>query len=179
MVTETGADSPTARLCWPRTSVSRTEGNLSEQVPISTVGSTRGATIGLNATYNSYNADGSRVALNSVMGYGWTHSFNMFLFTQFGAMFEHDATGRVVKFGVGAGGTFVTANGYFETLVKTSSATYTLTTKNKTIYTFMTVPGSHFVVAGPVWLLTSIVDRNGNTTTLKYTGGNLTGVTDT
>jgi RHS repeat-associated protein len=159
--------------------VSETEGNLVEQVPISTTKSANGPTIDLTAVYNSYNADGSRATVDTVMGYGWTHTYNDFLFTQFGAMFRYDGTGRVTKFGLGPGGTFVTAAGYFETLVKISATTWVMTTKDHTTYTFMTVAGSHFVVSGPVWLLTQIVDRNGNTTTLSYAGGNLTSVTDT
>ena len=161
------------------TSISRTEGNLVEQVPISTTQSATGPTISLTGTYNSYNADGSRANVDTVMGYGWTHSYNIFLFTQFGAMFRYDGTGRVTKYGLGPGGTFVAANGYFETLVKNSSTTFTLTQKDQTVYTFMTVTATPFSVAGPVWRLTKIVDRNGNTTTLTYSGGNLTGVTDT
>ena len=161
------------------TSVSRTEGNLIEPMPISTTQSAGGQTINLEAIYNSYNADGSRAAVDTVMGYGWTHSYNIFLFTQFGAMFRYDGMGRVTKYGLGPGGTFIAANGYFETLVKNSSSTFTLTQKDQTVYTFTTVAGTSFSVAGPVWRLTQIVDRNGNTTTLTYTGGNLTGVTDT
>src|SRR5262249_7912674 len=40
--------------------VSRTEGNLTEQVGIATVRSFTGPTLDLSVTYNSYNADGSR-----------------------------------------------------------------------------------------------------------------------
>ena len=159
--------------------VSRTEGNLLERVPLSSTQSANGPTVSLSAVYNSYNADGSRANVDTVMGYGWTHSYNIFLFTQFGAMFRYDGMGRVTKYGIGPGGTFVTANGYFETLVKTSSTTYTLTQKDHTVYTFATVAGTPFSVAGPVWRLTQMVDRNGNTTTFTYSGGNLTGVTDT
>ncbi len=85
------------------------------------------------------------------MGYGWTHSFNDFLFTQFGAMFRYDGNGVVTKFGLGPGGTYVTSTGYFETLVKNSNGTFTLTQKDQTIYNFALVTGTPFQVAGPVW----------------------------
>ena len=160
------------------TSLSLTEGNLTEQVGISTTMSNTGPTVPVNATYNSYNADGSRAAVDTVMGYGWTHSWNIFLFSQLGAMFRYDGTGRVTKYGLGPGGTYIAAAGYFETLVK-SGATYILTQKDKTTYTFASVPGNTLLVGGPVWMLTSVVDRNGNTTTLSYTSGKLTGVSDT
>ena len=161
------------------TTISRTEGNLVETVPVSTTRNSGGPTIDLKAVYNSYNADGSRAVVDTVTGYGWTHSYNIFLFTQFGAMFRYDGTGRVTEYSLGAGGKFSTANGYFETLAEVNPTTFTLTQKDDTVYTFMTVAGTPFTVAGPVWRLTKIFDRNGNTTTLTYTGGNLTGVTDT
>jgi RHS repeat-associated protein len=160
------------------TSLSLTEGNLTEQVPVTLTQSSAGPTVDLTAVYNSYNADGSRAVLDTVMGYGWTHSYNIFLFSQFGAMFRFDGQGRVTKYGAGAGGTFLTANGYFEKLTRTG-ATFTITQKDGTVYTFASIPGTPFSVGGPVWRLTQIVDRNGNTTVLSYTGGNLASVTDT
>ncbi len=159
--------------------LSKTEGNLVEQVRIATTRSTNAPTVDLVAVYNSYNADGSRATLDTVMGYGWTHSFNLFLFTQFGAMFLYDGQGRVVKFSLAAGGVYTTATGYFETLVKTSSTSFTLTQKDQTVYTFSSVPTAPFVVGGPVWRLMTVVDRNNNNTTLSYTSGNMTGITDT
>ena len=159
--------------------MSKGEGNLTESVPVSMTRSSNGATIDLAVTYNSYNADGSRATIDSVMGYGWTHSYNIFLFNQFGAMFRYDGAGRVTKFGLGPGGTYITSTGYFETLVKNPGGTFTITQKDRTSYNFALIPGTPFLVAGPVWRLTSIVDRNANTTTLTYSGGNLQSVTDT
>jgi RHS repeat-associated protein len=159
--------------------LSRTEGNLTETVPITTLKHSGGPTIDLKITYNSYNADGSRAVIDTILGYGWTHSYNIFLFSQFGAMFRYDGTGRVTKYGVGPGGTFIAAAGYFETLVKNLDGSFTLTQKDQTQYTFATVPSTPFLVGGPVSRLTKAVDRNGNTTTLTYSGGNLTGITDT
>ncbi len=155
------------------TSISLTEGNLIEKVPVSTVHST----LDLSFVYNSYNADGSRAIVDTVMGYGWTHSYNIFLFSQAGLTFRFDGDGRVTRYGVGPGGTYTAATGYFETLVAVGSI-FVVTQKDKTIYTFAQVPGTPFLVGGPVYRLTSIVDRNGNTTTLSYTSGNLTQVTD-
>lgn len=159
--------------------ISRTEGNLSERLEIARISGTFGATVSFTVIYNSYNADYSRAQLDTVMGYGWTHSYNVFLFGQFGAMFRFDGEGRVTRYGLGAGGTYITAPGYFETLVKNINGTFTLTEKDKTAYTFASIPNTPFLVGGPVYRLTSIVDRNGNTTTLTYTAGNLTAVTDT
>jgi len=160
-------------------SISRTEGNLTEWVGISTVKSSTGATLDLSLTYNSYNADGSRATVDTVVGDGWTHSYNIFLFSQLGSMFRYDGEGRVTRYALGAGGSFTAATCYFERLVKNPDGSFTLTKKDKTVYTFKSIAGTLFLVGGPVWRLTSIVDRNGNTTSLTYTGGNLTTVTDT
>ncbi|MBV9764303.1 MAG: hypothetical protein JOZ48_05605 [Acidobacteriaceae bacterium] len=149
---------------------------MTATVNVTTVGD---PTLNLGLTYNSYNADGSRTTVDTVMGYGWTHSYNIFLFSQLGAMFRFDGDGRITRYAIAQGGGFSAATGYFETLVRNTDGSFTLTKKDKTIYTFTSVSGTHFLVNGPVWPLTKIVDRNGNTTTLTYTGGNLTAVTDT
>lgn len=161
------------------TSISRSEGNLTEVVDGVKVSSSAGATLGFSAVYNSYNADLSRAQVDTVMGYGWTHSYNVFLFNQLGSMFRFDGDGRVTRYKLGAGGTYSAAAGYFETLVKNPDGSFTLTQKDKTTYTFKLISGTPFLVVGPVYRLTKTVDRIGNTTTFTYTAGNLTSVTDT
>jgi RHS repeat-associated protein len=161
------------------TCISRTEGNMMEAIAISSTRSGFGPTLDLGLIYNTYNADGSRATVDTVLGYGWTHSFNVFLFSQVGSMFRFDGDGRVTRYANGPGGSFTAAPGYFETLVKNPDGTFTLTKKDKTVYTFQSIPNTPFLVASPVLMLTSIVDRNGNTTTLSYSGGKLSTVTDT
>ncbi len=156
------------------TSISATEGNLTEEIPVSRIGTT----LDLSFLYNSYNADGTRTTVDTVMGYGWTHSYNDFMFSQAGVMFRYDGEGRVTRFGLGPGGTFVAATGYFETLT-TSGGMFTLTEKDQTKYTYASIPGTPFLVGGPVYRIITKVDRNHNTTTFTYSGGNLTKVTDT
>ena len=160
------------------TTISRAEGNLSEQLALSTVSASTGTTLFMTAIYNSYNADGSRAQVDTVMGYGWTHAYNVFLFGQVGSMFRFGADGRVTRYKAGPGGTFTAATGYFETLVKNPDGSFTLTQKDQTVFTFRSIPSTPFLVVGPVYRLTSIVDRNGNTTTLTYVAGNLASVTD-
>jgi RHS repeat-associated protein len=155
-------------------SISASEGNLTERVLVSKIGTT----LSLDFVYNSYNADGSRAQVDTVMGYGWTHSYNVFLFSQAGVMFRYDGDGRITRYGLGPGGTFTAAPGYFETLTQTGGV-FTITQKDQTKYTFQQIPGTPFLVSGPVYRLTQILDRNGNTTTLTYSAGNLTQVTDT
>jgi RHS repeat-associated protein len=161
------------------TCISRTEGNLSDSVSVASIRSAFGSTLNLSLIYTTYNADGSRATVDSILGYGWTHSLNVFLFSQFGSEFRFDGDGRVTRYANGPGGSFTAAPGYFETLVKNPDGSFTLTQKDKTVYTFKSIPGTPFLVASPVLMLTAIVDRNGNTTTLNYSGGTLSTVTDT
>src|SRR5271165_1406015 len=163
----------------PNSFVSLTEGNVAETYSGPTVTSAFGSTLTFNLIYNSYNADGSRGSFNTVLGYGWTHAYNDFLFSQRGDMFRFRGDGRIVRYAFIGNGTFQTTTGYFETLVKNNDGSFTLTTKYQTKYHYQSIPGTPFLVDGPVYRLTSITDRNNNVTTLTYTGGNLTSVTDT
>jgi RHS repeat-associated protein len=137
-----------------------------------------GAGVPFAAMYNTYNADGSRAQADTILGYGWTHSFNIFLFDQLGAMFRYDADGSVTRYGLSTGGGFTAQPGVFETLVKNPDGSFTLTQKDQTSYHFASIPGTPFLVGGPVWMLTGITDRNGNTTSLTYRAGLLTSVTN-
>ena len=158
---------------------SRTEGNLRETYPVVAVKSSTGAMLDLSLTYDSYNADTSRARFNTVLGIGWTHSYNFFLFSQVGSIYRADGDGRVTKYQLGPGGTYTAARGYFETIVKNPDGSFTITDKNKTVTRYMQIAGTPFMQGTPVWRLASITDRNNNVTTLTYSAGNLTKVTDT
>src|SRR6266498_6046080 len=112
--------------CSGGSAISTTEGNLREQYSASRLKSAFGPTVDFSLTYNSYDADGSRAQVDTVMGYGWTHSYNIFLFSQRGHMFRMDGDGRVTKYQLGPGGRFTAATGYFESLVKNSDGSFTL-----------------------------------------------------
>jgi YD repeat-containing protein len=159
--------------------VSLTEGNVGEDYPVAQVQSAFGPTMGFSLRYNSYNADGSRTSLDTMVGYGWTHSYNDFLFSQGRDMFRMTGDGRVVRYALSSGGRYQTSPGYFETLVKNSDGSFDVTTKYQTDYHYQSIPNTPFLVRGPVFRVTSITDRNGNTTLLSYTNGNLTSITDT
>jgi YD repeat-containing protein len=161
------------------TSFSLTEGTDPETYPVVSVKSSTGAMLDLALTYDSYNADTSRARFNTVLGIGWTHSYNLFLFSQVGNMFRVDGDGRVTKYQLGIGGTFTAAPGYFETIVKNPDGSFTITDKYKIVTHYVQIAGTHFMQGTPVWRLVSITDRNNNVTTLTYSAGNLTNVTDT
>jgi RHS repeat-associated protein len=158
---------------------SRTEGDERETYPVASVKSSTGAMLSLSLSYDSYNADTSRARFNTVLGIGWTHSYNLFLFPQVGNMFRVDGDGRVTKYQLGPGGTYTAARGYFETIVKNLDGSFTITDKYKTVSRYVQIAGTHFMQGTPVWRLVSITDRNNNVTTLSYSAGNLTQVTDT
>ena len=159
--------------------VSLTEGNVAETYSGPVVKSAFGSTLKFDLIYNTYNADGSRGSFNTVLGYGWTHTYNEFLFSQRGDIFRFRGDGRIVRYAFQGNGIYQTTTGYFETLVKNNDGSFTLTDKYQTRYHFQSIPGTPFLVVGPVLRLTSITDRNNNVTTLTYTGGNLTSITDT
>jgi RHS repeat-associated protein len=158
------------------TTISRTEGNLTERVLLSRIMSASGPTISFALTYNSYDADGTHSVVDSAgLGYGWTHSYNIFLFQQAGSMFRYGSDGRVTEYTLNSTGTYTAAPGYFETLVQNADGSFTLTQKGRTVFTFAVVPNSSI----QSWRLIRIADPNNNQTNLTYTMGNLTGITDT
>ena len=63
--------------------------------------------------------------------------------------------------------------------MRNPDGSFTLRQKDGTRYHFAQVPGTPFLIVGPVWRLQKITDRNNNTTSLTYAGGMLTGITDT
>lgn len=60
-----------------------------------TVKSASGPTLDFSLSYNSMAADGSQSRTDTVVGYGWTHSYNVLLFSQLGHMFRMDGAGVV------------------------------------------------------------------------------------
>ena len=159
--------------------ISLTNGTLSDKYDASSVKSASGATTELSFAYKSYNADGSRGQIDTVMGFGWTHSYNIFLFVQGGHVFRMDGQGQIAKFQLNPNGTYTALVGYFETLVRNGPSAFLIRDKNGTVSQFALVANTPFLVQGPVYRLISITDRNFNTTTLSYTNGNLTEITDT
>jgi RHS repeat-associated protein len=151
--------------------MSLTEGNLREDYPVVTLQSGSGPTLQFSLTYNSYNADGSRAQVDSGVGLGWTHSYNLFLFQQRGSFFRMGPDGRITQYHLGHGGTYTTDSGYFETLTPQSDGSFIITNKYQSWWRFASIPNTPFLVGGPVYRLTQMGDRNGNVTTLTYNPG--------
>jgi hypothetical protein len=148
---------------------SLTEGDLREDYPVSSIKSQSGSTLDLGLTYNSYNADGSKAQVDTGLGLGWTHSYNIFLFQQRGHFFRMDADGRVTQYFLNGGGTYTADTGYFESLTPQAGGTYIVTNKQQSWWQFSYVPATPFLVAGPVYRLIQMGDRNQNVTSLTTT----------
>jgi RHS repeat-associated protein len=172
-------DCPTISSSIAYSRVSLTEGNFTETFEGPRVKSAIGTTLRFDLTYNTYNADGSRASIDTVMGYGWTHTYNDFLFSQRGDMFRMGPNGRITRFALSSNGNYVTTPGYFESLVNNLDGSFTITTKNQTKYRYQSIPGTAFLVDGPVLRLVSITNRNNDVTTLTYAAGDLQQVCNT
>ena len=102
------------------------------------------------------------------LGSGWTHSYNIFLRQVAGLVVVKEADGHEDVFSpTGAGNYAAQTPGLFDSLRMEADGSFTLTRKNQMRF--------RFTSSG---LLTTIVDRNGNTQALAYTGSNLTSITD-
>jgi RHS repeat-associated protein len=167
--------------------MSLSEGTLKEDYHIVTVKSAYGATIDFSLNYSSANADASKVQVDTGIGYGWTHPYNVFLFVQEvpppegpDHFYRMDGLGRTTRFTNQFDGTYLANIGYFETLTLNPD-TLTIRDKHGNVSTFAQIPGTQFpslFTTGPIYRLTALIDRNGNTTTLEYTDGLLTRIVD-
>ncbi|MGP8199108.1 MAG: RHS repeat-associated core domain-containing protein [Limisphaerales bacterium] len=161
---------------------SMTEGNMRNDYTVVTVQSAYGPTLPFCLTYNSYNADGSKMQLNTGLGFGWSHTYNTMLFQQRGQMFRLGADGRVTQYYQnysGGGGSYVSDTGYFETLTRQPDGSYIVTNKYQSWWRYGSVSNSPLLIAGPVYQLLQMGDRNQNITTFTYNGsGELATATD-
>ncbi len=112
-------------------------------------------------TYNSQST------YDGPLGYGWTHSYNMFVqVAGNGDVTVVDADGAQLVF-TKSGSTYTPPAGVFDTLTKPGD--YVLKQKNGTQYTFDATSLK----------LKSARDRNGNQATLTYSSNRLSQITDT
>lgn len=126
----------------------------------------RGLPIDLNQTYNSLLA-----SQDSPLGFGWSDSYNMYLSADGGGnIMVHEEQGSALSFNV-SGSAYQPASYVLATLVKNGDGTFTFTRLHGQQHYTFTAPSN----GGQ---LLSETDRNGYTTSLAYTNGQLTSVTD-
>lgn len=123
----------------------------------------RGLPLTIDRYYNSLDSS------SSAFGSGWTFNYNMNLTVIAGSgnVLVKREDGRVDTYTRKSDGTYSPPPGNFDNLARNADGSYTLETKNHITY--------HFTPAGQ---LIDIVDNNGNTISLTYTGNYLTKVTD-
>lgn len=120
----------------------------------------RGLSLTFHRFYNSLST------YQGPLGYGWTFNYGMNVREEDGNALVMVEDGRVDKYVPDGSGGYTPPKGVYDVLTK-SGGTFTLKRKDQTRY--------NFNASGK---LASIVDKNGNTITLGYTGSNLTSITD-
>jgi YD repeat-containing protein len=127
----------------------------------------RGLPLAFAHTYDSLLA-----SQDGPLGFGWTDTYNLFLSTDAsGAVTVHQEAGNTVTFATTGAG-YQPHRWVLATLVHNGDGTFTFTRTDRTQYVF-SAPSQ--TAAGQ---LLREVDRNGYTTTLGYTNGLLSSVTD-
>jgi RHS repeat-associated protein len=136
-------------------------GNLSETQTDLSIG---GLGVGLNLV-RTYNSQAAAASTKGAFGFGWSSSFSDHLTVEEASKKATlvQANGSTVAFGEGSGGSFTPPAWTQDTLSGTKESGYVLTLANQTKYKF----------TGATGRLESVTDRNGNATTLSYTGGGL------
>ena len=125
--------------------------------------------------YHSQKVAGLTFSYNSIdpyagpLGMGWTHSYNLSIVPQSnGTLLLKESDGNNFYFTLANGIYSPTASsGDTTTIILNSDGSYTRTFRNGIIQTYNSSGN-----------LVSIVDRNGKTTTLTYSGANLASITD-
>jgi len=118
----------------------------------------------LTLSYNSIDTN------TGTLGSKWTHQYNQQLTALSGnaTIILRTEDGNVIYYRLSGGVYYPDAiSGDTSTIIKYANGTFGRTTKSNTVY--------YYNNAGQ---LASIVDKNGNTTTLTYSGGYLAGITD-
>src|SRR5581483_3109205 len=142
--------------------VNSVNGNKLTSIPIVGWMARGGLPASLSLVHNSESSQ------NLTLGQKWTHTFDIYgLVDGSGNFTVHWGDDLAYKFTKNVDGSFTAPAGIFDKLVKNADNTYTLTTKSQVKYNFNTS-----------LRCSSIVDANGNTITLGYTGNLVTSITD-
>jgi len=158
--------------------ISIARGTLYTDVPICRVESAQGSTIDFRLYYDSGKADGSLAKFKTVLGYGWTHNYNIFLIDDVRGVSLSDAQGRMTRF-YKNGGNYVASPGETHELSQVDSDTFLLKELDGSTKTFKRFTRPSWLISGEFYQLTQIARANGQTTTLIYDNqGRLITITD-
>ena len=126
----------------------------------------------------------ANAAVNTSLGFGWSHSFGSFLYRQQGYMFRRSGDGLNTKFnqtpGTDSPVLYTPPSGYFESMVGNADGSFVITYPDGGTETFRNFPGCPYFFKSPIYELVERKDRNGNAATLGYdTHGRLATIADT
>ncbi|MFX0196221.1 MAG: DUF6531 domain-containing protein, partial [Candidatus Hodarchaeota archaeon] len=147
--------------------ISITRGSLFTDVPVCRVESAAGSTIDFWLHYDSGKADGSIAARQTMLGYGWTHNYNIYLVDESSNVFLSDAQGRMTRFRR-QNDSFVADPGETHELTQPDADTFLVKEANGTIRVFKRSTQPPWEVAGEFYQLTEITQAQGRTTILTY-----------
>ncbi|MGR9052805.1 MAG: hypothetical protein ACU84J_09165, partial [Gammaproteobacteria bacterium] len=151
--------------------VSNTEGLLGDSYTVVSATGANGEGLELSLRYASYNANGENGTLDSALGFGWSHSYNIFLFTQNRDVFKMSPGGIITKYQrSGRSGSLTAITGTQQTVNVNPDGSIEITNRQgRATYRFEQIPGNPIRIAAvePLMLKT-ITDRNGNVTQLTY-----------
>jgi len=161
--------------------LSYSHGTMGESYPVVSVQSANGAGLDLTLHYTSYAADGEKASLSTVMGFGWSHSYNIFLFQQSRDIFKMSPAGLATKYKrAGRAGSLSATRGHQQTIVENPDGSIEVRNKDGLTYLFEKITDNPLRVSGvEPWMLTRITDRIGYETKLIYQNGLLAEVEDT
>jgi RHS repeat-associated protein len=145
-----------------------TTAEVSDTVGVVSVGS---QTLTLGLLYSSHLADGTNTILSTILGSGWTHTYNSYLVERSGDVFWIPGNHEVVSF-ANRGGSFETSTGQFMKIEFTGTNTAEVTQKDGTVHRFgrRSVP---WHPGGDVFTAEAIIDPDTRTTTFDYTPAGL------
>ena len=161
--------------------LSVSSGTMGDSYPVVNTPNSAGLGLGLALHYASYVADGQKAAIATVAGFGWSHSYNIFLFAQGQDLFKMSPTGLTTRYARDpANGQLTATMGTQQTIVENTNGSVDITNIPAGLtYHFDKVAGNPLLVKGSAPLmLTWITDRNGNYTNLYYQAGLLKVVED-
>lgn len=162
--------------------VSYSEGLYGDTAGIVNAPGANGEGLEFSLHYASYNANGNNASLDTGLGYGWSHSYNIYLFSQNLSLFKMSPGGIVSKYQrSGRTGALSAITGTQQTIVQNADGSIDISNRlGGTRYRFENIAANPLRVAAVApMMLTTITDRNGNITRLSYQNGLLAQVKDT
>jgi YD repeat-containing protein len=161
--------------------ISAAYGTTRADVPVCEVGkdymySSPGQSVdcGFGLHYDSGKADGSIARRQTVLGYGWTHNYNIYLIDKSPDIFIADGKGRMTRLRDDGLGGYIPSDGQTHTLTQFDPNTYLLEEVDGSTMAFqLAEPVPAWAGADKIYLLAGIQDARGRVIELTYDGSSL------